>query len=203
MPFSIWTLLALLVALPGSVWGCIQIYDYYCGPQPKIPNTLDAVLPPDQPTDEERALVKFDMARALWPGTLEFKISTILQDVPSNDQLPLLLAPEYVSKWAQKRYDLWTGLAGLILSLSITPSFVLGMSIWRDGISTRGIVILSAFVIVFLSIPFAMFRRAFRARRLSRRADRFAELCEESGLRLAFEWTAIKSRYEKPQAPRG
>jgi len=114
--------------------------------------------------------------------------------------MPLLMFPEYVSERAEKRYDLWSGIAGLILSLSLTPFFMFGMTIWAEGFSKRGIFIVSAVVIAFLSIPLAMFRYAFRQRRLSRNAARLAELKEENGLRLAFEWTAPKSRFEKPGA---
>jgi hypothetical protein len=200
MPFSIWTsLLALIVAMPSAVWGCIQIYHYCFGPRPDVPNALNAIAPPDRPTDDERVLVKFDMARAMSPGTLEYKISTIVRDVPPDVQLPFLMFPEYVSEWAQKRYELWTGIAGIILSLSLTPFFALGMAIWKEGISTKGIILVSAAAIAFLSIPFVMFRWGFRAKRLSRSAARFAEFREENGLRLGFEWTAIKSLYQKPR----
>jgi hypothetical protein len=167
-------------------------------PKTNAPNALNAIAMPEQQADDERVLVKFDMARAMWPGTLEYNISVALRDAPPNIQMPLLMFPEYVSERAQKRYDLWSGIAGLILSLSITPFFMFGMAIWTERFSIRSIFIVSAVVIALLSIPFAMLRYAFRQKRLSRRAARLAELKEENGLRLAFEWTAPKSRYEKP-----
>jgi hypothetical protein len=194
MPFSIWTMLALIMGTPGAVWGCIQIYNYYFGPKQNAPNALNAIALPEQQAGDERVLVKFDMARAMWPGTLEYNISATLRDAPPTMQMPLLMFPEYVSERAQKRYDLWSGIAGLILSLSLTPFYMLGLAIWTTGISTRGIVIVSAAVITLLFILFAMFRYAFRQKRLSRSAARLAELKEENGLRLAFEWTAPKSR---------
>jgi hypothetical protein len=200
MPFSIWTLLGLIIGCPGAVWGCIQIYNYYFDPKLDAPNTLGATAPIEQQTDDERVLVKFDMARAMRPGTLEYKISTIMKDVPPSIQMALFMFPEYVSARAQKRYELWTGIAGLILSLSLTPFFMLGMAIWTEGFSIKGFIFASAIVIAFLSVPFAMFRWGFRAKRLSRSAARFAALKEENGLRLAFEWTAIKSRHENPRA---
>jgi hypothetical protein len=193
--FSIWTFVTLVMGIPGAAWGSIQIYNYFFGPKPLAPNALNAVVTPEQSVDEERVLVKFDMARALLPGTFEYKISTILRNLPSDDQLPLLIAPEYVSEWARKRYDLWVGIAGLILSLAITPLFLLAVSIWTDGISTKGSIVVGAIVVAFLSVPFAMLRRAVKAKRLSRRAERFAKFREDNGLRLAFEWTPIKSRY--------
>ena len=119
MPFSIWTLLALIIGSPGAVWGCIQIYNYYFGLKPHAPNALNAIAPPEQPADNERVLVKFDMARSMWPGTLEYKISAIIRDLPLNSQMLVLMFPEYVSERVQKRYELWTGIAGLIVQFSL------------------------------------------------------------------------------------
>ena len=194
MTFSIWTMLALVMGTPGAVWGCIQIYNYYLGPKQNTPNALNAIALPEQQAGDERVLVNFDMARAMWPGTLEYNISAALRDAPPNIHMPLLMFPEYVSERAQMRYDLWSGIAGLILSLSLTPFYMLALAISTTGVSTRGIFIVSAFVIGFVIIPFAMFRYAFKQKRLSRSAARLAELKEENGLRLAFEWTAPKSR---------
>jgi hypothetical protein len=192
--------LALVMASPGAIWGCIQIYNYYLGPKTNAPDTLNAIAFSEDPADDERILVKFDMARSMWPGTLEYKISAALRDAPPNSQMLFLMFPEYFSERAQKRHDLLSGIAGLILSLALTPFFMIGMAIWNDGVSTKGIFIVSALVLAFLSIPTTMFRYALRQKRLSRSAEKLAELKEENGLRLAFEWTAPKSQLENSRA---
>jgi hypothetical protein len=154
---------------------------------------LNAISSSEPAADEERVLVKFDMARALWPGTLEYKISAALRDVPPTVQMPLLMYPEFVAERAKKRHSLWTGIAGLILSLSMTPFFALGMALHEVGITPKGILFSIAMAIAVFGPAFLMFRWGTKAKRISRCAERFAEIKKENGLRLAFEWTAPRS----------
>ena len=193
MTFSVWTLLGLIIAFPGAAWASIQVFNYCFGPQPTAPGTLNAIASSGRKPEEERVLVQFDMARWMWPGTLENKISVILRGVPASLQMPLLMFPKFVVERAQKRYELWTGLAGLLLSLSITPFLALGLALFQVGITAKSILVTSAMVIAVVAPASVMLRWGFKAKRISRCAASFAELQKENGLRLGFEWTAMKS----------
>jgi hypothetical protein len=198
MPFSIWTVITIILAIPGAVWATIQIYRHSRAPDPKAPDTLNAISSSDR-SDDERVLRKFDMARAMWPGTLENRISMILRGVPARDQMPLLLFPEYVREKSQNSRELWLALAVLYANI-LGPQYILfSIAIFHGAFTAKQMFVIVGSMLVLAAPPIMMIRRGLNARRLSRRAARFIELQkEENALRLAFEWTAIKPPSERP-----
>lgn len=193
-------MITIILGIPSAVWATIQIWRHFSAPRPKGPDTLNAISSPDRP-DDERVLRKFDMARAMWPGTLENRIAMILRDVPVRDQMPLLLFPEYVRDKAQSSYELWIALAVLYISFLVPPYILFPMVMSQDAFTAKQIFVISVLTLVLATPPIVMFRRGLNARRLSRRAARFIELQkEENDLRLAFEWTTLKPlANEKPR----
>jgi hypothetical protein len=107
--------------------------------------------------------------------------------------MQFLTFPEYVGEKAHKRHDLWIGLGGLALNIAFVLLPALFTAVWQVGITARSASIASVVVLAVLAPTIAMLRWGFRAKRVSRSAERFADLQKENGLRLAFEWTAIKS----------
>jgi hypothetical protein len=189
MASTIWT---LIIGIPGCIWSVIQIFRYFKTPDAKVPEPFNATA--ELPSSgDERVLVKFDMARAMMPGSLENRISAILRDVPHDDQMPLLVFPEYVREKKQSSWELWSGLTALYISFLPWVYFSMYLFISTRDLTPRQLFFEIAIVIALPVPPTLTFRKALRAKRLARRAVRFIELQNENGLRLAFEWTASKT----------